>query len=630
MLLVDVQNIVVSYGADIVLDGVSLRVDEGDRIGLIGRNGEGKTTLLQAIIGNHSPDSGSVVMPNYIRFAYLQQDQVHTRQLPLFEDMKSVFEETLRKRHRIKELEELMASDTENSQYLREYGQLIDEYEAADGDQIERKIEEVLKGLGFYEHEFTKPVKDLSGGQRNRAALARVLLTGADLLLLDEPTNHLDLNGIEFLENYLTGYRGGAIIISHDRTFLDNVANSICEAQRQKLFFYPKVNYSGYLPLKRKQHELQLKKFERQQAEIERQEEFIRRNIVGQKTKQAQSRRRMLAKLERMERPAEDTSGMKPVVTDIARSGLKVAEVSDVYKSYEDNHVLNGVSVELERGEAVGIIGPNACGKSTLLKIISGLIEADRGTVKIGSKVSVGYFSQHRDDIEYSRTILDQVWDLVPDWEEVRVRGYLGRFLFTDQEPLRVASSLSGGERARLALAMLFLRKHNFLVMDEPTNHLDISAREVLEETLGDFPGTLLIVSHDRYFLNGIIDKLYVFENNHLKCYAGNYDYYLEKRKEFEVPEPEPTKKQIKSNSGKSLQSYIESKERSRKVQRVKKLEKEIGALESKIEQKRKEMSSENIASDWGKLSMLENEVQELQDTLDSLIKQWEEMAEEI
>ncbi|MBD3234751.1 MAG: ATP-binding cassette domain-containing protein, partial [candidate division Zixibacteria bacterium] len=420
MLLVDIQNIVVSYGADTVLDGVSLRVDEGDRIGLIGRNGEGKTTLLQSIIGSHKPDSGSVVMPNYIKFAYLQQDQVHTQRLPLFEDMKSVFEETLRKRHRIKELEGLMASDTENSQYLREYGQLVDEYEAAEGDQVERKIEEVLKGLGFYEHEFTKPVKELSGGQRNRAALARVLLTGADLLLLDEPTNHLDLNGIEFLENYLTSFRGGAIIISHDRTFLDNVANSICEAQRQELLVYPNVNYSGYLPLKRKQHELQLKKFERQQAEIERQEEFIRRNIVGQKTKQAQSRRRMLAKMERMERPAEDTSGMKPVITDIARSGLKVAGVSDVYKSYGDNHVLNGVSIELERGEAAGIIGPNACGKSTLLKIISGLIEADSGNVKIGSNVSIGYFGQHRDDIEYSRTILDQIWDLVPDWEEVK------------------------------------------------------------------------------------------------------------------------------------------------------------------------------------------------------------------
>ena len=626
MLLVDVNKITVGYGADIVLREVSIRVGEGERVGMIGRNGEGKTTLLETIMGNVHPESGSIVVPSYIKTVHLRQEQEHQQIKPLFEEMMTVFTEVLEGRKRLKLLETKMEENADDRKLLLEYGHLLEKYEAIDGDSIERRVNDILIGVGFQQNDFEKPMRDLSGGQRNRAALARVLLSGADLLLLDEPTNHLDLNSIEYLENYLKSFPGGAIIISHDRAFLDNVVSSIYEIENHNAYNYPGVNYSQYLPLKEKNFQLRLKIYIKQKEEIARQEEFIRRNIYGQKTKQAKSRRQMLKKMVRPEKPSTSTGTMKPLIGDIARSGVAVLKIEGVSKSFGSNQVLREIGLEVGRGEAVGIIGPNACGKSTLLKIIAAQLPPDSGEVRIGSNVTIGFFGQHRDDIDYSRTLLDQTWDMVPQWEEVAVRSYLGRFLFSGDEPLRIASSLSGGETARLALARLFLQKHNFLVMDEPTNHLDIASREVLEETLSDFPGTLLIVSHDRYFLNGIVDKICAFENGELRYYAGDYGYYAEKRKEFIIPEPiVSSNPQPKTDAGKSLQSYLESKERSRRQQRLKKMEAEIESLENRINDCREELHSEVNASDWERLSELEALIRELEGQLARLLDQWEQ-----
>ncbi|MBD3170519.1 MAG: ATP-binding cassette domain-containing protein [candidate division Zixibacteria bacterium] len=626
MLLLDINNASVYYSTIPVLLDVSLRVTKGERIGLIGRNGEGKTTLLEAIEGNIQPESGSIMMPSQIKTAYLKQQQEFVGERTLIDEITRTFADVLRSRERLKELESEMESKADDEELLREYGQLLEKYEHADGDSIERRVQNILEGVGFSESEFNKKLGELSGGQRNRAELAKVLLSGADLLLLDEPTNHLDLNAIEFLENYLKGFEGGAIIISHDRAFLDNVVTSICEVEFRRLEYYPGVNYSGYLPKKAKSIELQMKKYERQQEEIERQKEFIRRNIVGQKTKQAQSRRRMLQKLEPVERPMLSDSVMKPVIGDIPRLPLNVLEIEDVSKSYNSTPVLENISLGLERGEAAGIIGPNACGKSTLLKIITGALIPDNGTVKVGSRVSIGYFAQQREEIAYERSIIDQIWDLVPDWEEVRVRSYLGRFLFTGDEPLRIAKSLSGGETARLALAMLFLKHHNFLLLDEPTNHLDIASREVLEDLLSDFPGTILVVSHDRYFLNNIIDKLYSFENGNIKYYAGNYDYYLEKKRAVDSVDYKAIVKPVNTGEKKSLATYREGKERSRVRDKMKKIEKQIEELEEKITNNRTAMENEELSSDWEKLEELRMETESLESDALELMEKWEEL----
>ncbi len=625
MLLADINKLSVAYGADIALYEISLRVGEGDRIGLIGRNGEGKSTLLEVIVGNIRPDSGRVTISSKVSIAYLRQHQSRGAKGILFENVLSVFSNILEIRHRLKELEEELAEKS-SEKLLMEYGVLLDEYQEREGELIERRTAEALIGLGFNEDDFRKPFPKLSGGQKNRAALANVLLSRADLLLLDEPTNHLDLNGIEFLEKFLNSFTGGAIIISHDRTFLDNISTDIAEIRRHKLYFYSGVNYSSYLPLKETRIEGELKRYRHQQEEIRRQKEFIRRNIMGQKTKQAQSRRRMLNKMKRLEKPDIDNSVMKPVINDIPRSGLKVLEINSLGKSFGSNVVFKGIDLELIRGEAAGIIGPNACGKSTLLKIINGELSPDEGEIHIGANVSIGYYSQHRDDIDYSRTILDQVWDLVPNWEEVQVRSYLGRFLFSGDEPLRKASSLSGGEAARLALAMLFLHRDNCLIMDEPTNHLDITSREVLEETLSDFPGTLLLVSHDRYFLNGIVDKIYAFENGNLHYYAGNYDYYLQKKKEMDKQAKLLSESAKRRSSGKSLDSYLKSKEQSKKRQRLKKIEAGIERCEDRIRSLKIEMESEQSATDWEKLANIEGEIRALEKELMVLLEQWEKI----
>ncbi|MCP4634668.1 MAG: ABC-F family ATP-binding cassette domain-containing protein [candidate division Zixibacteria bacterium] len=630
MLLVDVNSVTVAYGTDVVLDDVSIRLGEGERIGLIGKNGEGKTTLFETINGNIRPEAGTVILPSYIKTAYLKQQQEHPASRSLYEDMINIFSDQLDCRERIKLIEFKMEQNVGDEKLLKEYGKLLEKYEVAEGDSIEDKVNNTLKGVGFSEYDFEKPMSKLSGGQRNRAALAKILLSKANLLLLDEPTNHLDLEGIEYLENYLKFFPGGAIVVSHDRAFLDNVATGICEIERHKFVHYPGKNYTSYLPLKEKNIQLQLKKYEKQQGEIERQKEFIRRNIVGQKTKLAQSRRRMLQKMKLIGKPLSNNSVMHPVISDIKRSGLNVMKVENVSKSYSGISVLNDNNLTIERGEATGIIGPNACGKSTLLKIISGLIEADIGQVEIGSNVSIGYFGQHRDDVNYSRTILDQVWDIVPDWDEVNVRSYLGRFLFSGDEPKRIVSSLSGGETARLALAMLFLKQHNFLVLDEPTNHLDIASREVLEETLSQFTGTLLLVSHDRYFLNAIVDKIYAFENGGLKQYVGNYDYYLQKREENRTSSVPSEAVEKKTANGKSRQSYLKGKVRSRIIQKLKKIEREIEKTENNINGHREELKSEELASQWEILEEIQNKIDKLEVQLETLLENWEEVQNQL
>jgi ATP-binding cassette subfamily F protein 3 len=638
MLLVDVNRITVLYGVDIVLKDCSLRIAAGQRIGLIGRNGEGKTTLLETILGIVRPESGSVSMSSQVKTTYLRQKQDRVSDRTLFEEMLDVFSDIIETRNRIRQLEQEMQVQSDQ-RILSEYGHLLDAYENSRGDMIENRIDETLKGLGFDETDYVKRMSELSGGQKNRAALAAVLLSGADLLLLDEPTNHLDLEGINFLENFLTNFSGGAVIVSHDRAFLDNVVTSICEVERHQLYSYPDANYSEYVPIKAKNIELQRKRYDRQQDEIRRTKDFIARNIAGQKTKQAQSRRLTLQKMNLVEKPIIYDAQMKPVIGDIPRSGLNVVEAENVFKSFNGHRVLEDAGFKLERGEAVGIIGPNACGKTTLLKIITGEMKADNGEVKIGSNVSIGYFAQHREDIEYSRRIIDQVWDLVPDWEEVKVRGYLGRFLFTGEDSLRLAKSLSGGEISRLALAKLFLKRHNFLIMDEPTNHLDIASREVLEDTLSVFPGTLLIVSHDRYFLNNIVDRIYAFENGRTVYYAGDYDYYLRKKKEITAPaeaKPEKAFDEVSGQmadlpaSGSSRRSYLQSKEKSRKLDKLKKIESRIEKLERKIAEHWRLMESEGHSSDWSKLDRLRREVESFEKQLNELIEQWEELYNRI
>jgi len=624
MTLVGLKNVSKSYGTNLVLAEISWQIEEGRKIGLLGSNGAGKTTLFQIITGELDPDKGKVVRSKHLRTGFLRQEYQLEDDLTLFDEMLKPFSGLLKLHERLRKTEEEMSSTNNSSKLLKLYGELQLEYENKGGYSYENKIERVLYGLGFKKEDFDKSINILSGGEKNRAALASVLLSEPNLLLLDEPTNHLDIEGTEWLEQYLSEFPGTVVLVSHDRYFLNRVIHEVTELEDHRIERYV-GNFSAYVEQKAKRLEKDLKEYEAQKDYILRTEDFIRRNIAGQKTKQAQSRRKALEKLEKLEKPKIKAKKVKISFSPTQRTSRALVWTENLSKKFDGKNLFENVNFAIERYDRVGLIGPNGCGKTTFLKILLGNEKPSSGEVSIGSNLDVGYYDQEHQGLDVESTVLDEVWKASPRMLLSEMRSFLAKFLFRGDDVFRKVKSFSGGEQSRVVLAKLILSKPNFLILDEPTNHLDIASREVLENALAEFGGTLLVVSHDRYFLNKIVSRVYAFEDGGLKEYLGNYSYYEEKKRK----QKEEEKKLLE----------LEKQERKKRT-RVKKptpkvkkrslfqIEKDISEVEQKIEEIDYLVSTEEVYTDWQKLLELNQERKDLSKKLEELYAEWEDSAE--
>jgi ATP-binding cassette subfamily F protein 3 len=625
MPIITLNNIWKAYGANDILQGISWQIDPGEKIGLVGHNGCGKTTLFGVLTGKHLPDQGQVHQQRNIHIGFLEQEPSFQADQTVFDVALESFADLLDIQHRLHDMEMTMSDKHDEPGFLDNYGKLRDRYELEGGYALEARVKAILFGLGFRETDLNLPTKVLSGGQKNRLALAQLLSREPDLLLLDEPTNHLDLQALEWLEHFLSEYKNAFVIISHDRYFLERTVTKIVEIEQGHASFYP-GSYTFYVKEKALRIAQQQKAFDAQQSEILRTEEYIRRNIAGQKTKQAQSRRKALEKVERLDSPTERRKmGLKFATS--TRGGDRVFQLEGLKKGYENRALFSNLDLIIWRGDRLGIIGPNGTGKSTLLKIILGKLSADAGKVTPGSGLEIGYFDQTRQDLNHKVSVLDEVWSLTPQVPVAEVRAFLGAFLFTGDDVERKIGNLSGGEQSRVALAKLMRTPVNLLALDEPTNHLDIASRNVLEEALENFSGTLITVSHDRYFLNRLANRLLVLEEGSWRIIEGNYDTYQEQRqKEAEtmaLKTSAPTKDDHKNR--KRIQ-----REQERQKRRAGELEQTIANLEEKMAQLDIEMAREDLATKWDELKLLAEEKKAHQIQIEALFAEWEALENDL
>jgi ATP-binding cassette subfamily F protein 3 len=617
MTLIRIEHLVKTFAGVPVLQDVSWQIEAGRNIGLIGTNGSGKSTLLNIISGVMTVDSGTVERVRGLRLGYLTQEMTVEGDRTLYEEVREAFRPLLDMQAEMTVLESRLAQQTGSAVDLQRYGTLLEEFNAREGYALAARVEATLLGLGFCPTDFHTPVHHLSGGQKNMGALARVLLQEPDLLLLDEPSNHLDITATEWLEGVLRAYRGTVVVISHDRYFLDRVVDEIMELDQHRLQRYV-GNYSTYVTARAAHLEQQRKAYEQQQAAIRRQEEFIRRNMAGQNTKQAQSRQKTLQRLQRVEKPTPDNQRMQLRFTTHQREGHEVIVGRQVWKAYGDRMVLRGLSCTIYRGEKVGLMGPNGAGKSTFLRLLMGEELPDRGTLRLGQNVTVAYYDQEMRHLNPQHSILDEVWQVEP-WKPVGdMRAYLGRFLFSGDEVFQTVGTLSGGEKSRVALAKLMLSTANLLVLDEPTNHLDIPAREVLEQALAAYPGTLLIVSHDRYFLDRVSSRLLYLRDGTCTSYAGNYtDYQAHLAAQTAVQQPALSGK-------KTAQIPPRPRPRSPKRRKPGVIEDEIHHVEAEIAAIQTAIEAQD-GTDWQRLTELSAQQGTMAARLESLLEEWEE-----
>ncbi|MBC7086940.1 MAG: ABC-F family ATP-binding cassette domain-containing protein [Tissierellales bacterium] len=633
MLVLSASNITKSFIDKKILDNVSFFVDEKDKIGLLGLNGAGKTTLFEIISKNLEPDSGEIFIKSTMKIGYLKQQTMVNSSKTIFEECLTVFEDIIEMEKRINFLAEEISRKSDNSdqsyeQYLKEYGYLLEEFNNRNGYGFKSEIKGVLKGLGFEDEDFDKTINILSGGQKSRVALAKLLLEKPDILLLDEPTNHLDIESIEWLENFIKDYNKALILISHDRYFLDKVVNRVFYLENQKLYIY-NSNYTKFMQQRKKDIEILKKQYEDQQKEIKRQQEIIERYMqYGDERyiKQARSRQKMLNKIKVLDK-VETNKKLSLTFETSVTSGRDVLLAENISKSFDGKTIFKDISLSIYRGEKVGLIGPNGIGKTTLFKILLGKMPSDRGEVFLGKNVKAGYFDQEMSHLSDDKTVIDEIWDSYPYLTHFQVRSYLSRFLFIGDDLFKEVSSLSGGEKARLSLLKLMLSDANFLLMDEPTNHLDIDSKEVLEDALNMYSGTVLVISHDRYFLNQIATKIYELTEEGIFEYLGNYDYYLEKKKELteDIPtEEEKTKTQLKLEKKKEKELMLKEKKLKEKQ---KLLEREISELEQKLNEIDMILADPNTYDDHEKALSLSNKRETIEKNLNELYDKWIELS---
>ena len=649
------NNISKSYGASEILKDISFHINDREKAAIVGINGAGKTTLLKIIIGELSADGGNVILSKGSTLGYLSQQQELSSENTIYEEMYSVKQDIIELGEGIRKLELMMkhVEGKELEQMLNTYTRLTHEFEIQNGYAYKSEVIGILKGLGFTEEDFNKNIDTLSGGQKTRIALGKLLLSQPDILLLDEPTNHLDLISIAWLETYLINYSGAVIVVAHDRYFLDKVVSKIVELDNSKAQTFD-GNYSDYIYKKSMQQNTLLKAYSNQQREIKHQEEVITRLRSFNREKsirRAESREKMLEKIERIDRPTENTQmhfSLKPRIT----SGNDVLSVEGLAKSYGSLRLFEDISYEIKRGEKVAIIGNNGTGKTTMLKIITGSVEADAGKIQLGSKVHIGYYDQAMQLLDPNKTIFDELQDAYPHLDNTAVRNILAAFLFTEDDVFKLIKDISGGERGRVSLAKLMLSEANFLILDEPTNHLDISSKEILENVLNLYSGTILYVSHDRYFINKTATRILDLTDEHLLNYIGDYDYYLEKRDAVQaaylnrLPDDKAIGNQgtpwsLANSAGKFNDEEVgsnklfwrqqkEEQARQRKIKNdLKKTEDEIHELETRSEEIDTLLIQEEIFTDAHKLMELHSERKQIEARLERLLEEWEELATE-
>ena len=643
-MILSCQNISKAFVENQVLKNVSFHIEDHEKAAIVGINGAGKTTLLRIIVGEMTPDDGQVVLARDKTLGYLAQNSTVDTSHTIYEELLSVKADLLRLEEKIRECENNMkhAEGDALEDLMKQYTSLTHAFETGGGYLYRSELVGVLKGLGFTEDEFSKPVATLSGGQKTRVALGRLLLQNPDLIILDEPTNHLDMNSIAWLETYLLNYKGAVLIVSHDRYFLDRIAGKVIEIDQSKATTFM-GNYSDYAVKKEQLRVAAWNAYMNQQREIKHQEEVIEKlkSFNREKSiKRAESREKMLDKIEVIEKPSEVRTDMKLTLTPRILSGNDVLTVEHLSKSFDSHKLFTDVNFEIKRGEHVAIIGDNGSGKTTLLKILNGLVPADQGTFRLGSNVEIGYYDQEHHVLHSDKTLFEEISDDYPYLNNTQIRNVLAAFLFTGEDVFKRISDLSGGERGRVSLAKLVLSNANFLILDEPTNHLDIMSKEILEDALNGYEGTILYVSHDRYFINRTAHRILDLTEGQFVNYVGNYDYYLEKHDTvmaaIEASAPQNTDadntvaaKVAESEVKLDWKAQKEEQARLRKKENdLKKCEEQIARLEARVSKIDTEMSDPAIGTQVAKLQELSKEQAACQKQLEKLYEQWEELAE--
>ena len=631
MNVLNVSNLAKSYPNKEIFSGLSFNLEKGDKAGLVGLNGAGKSTLFNILTGRLRPDDGKIFIPQDVKVGYLEQILSLDSDMTIYDYCLSVFEGLIKLESEIRDLEKKMSTETDPDKLaaiMDEYTRKSDTYHKENGYAIESELEGTLSAMGFAKDDFKKKISDLSGGQKARVELAGLLLEKPDLLLLDEPTNHLDIKAINFLETFIKNYKGTAIIISHDRYFLDATVNRMMVLENGRLSSY-NGNYTTFMAQRKKDMEVRIHQYKSQQKEIERQEEIIDRlkNLGGSKRKrgisQSRSRQKLLDKMERIDKPIELSDTMSLKFTPRIQSGMDVLKVEDLRMSFDGEEIFKNISFDIYRNERAAIIGDNGVGKTTLFKIVLGELFQDGGKAKMGESVNVGYFDQEQKSLNIENTIFDEIRETFPMLTNFEIRSYLAKFMFYDTDVFREISELSGGERARISLLKLMISDCNFILMDEPTNHLDIDSKEILEDAILDFEGTLLIISHDRYFLNKIASKILDMKSDRMDLYLGNYDYYQEKLREMSLTEEEKstvTKTQVKKERKKEKLKRDEVKAVRKKIRDI---EKDMEDIDKKLKDLTKESLSEGFYDDQARVAELFREMKDLEDMRDDLDENW-------
>ena len=629
MIILSLQGVKKSFGTNEVLKDVSLVLQDGQRMGLVGVNGCGKSTLMKIIAGLETSDGGSITMQKGLKLGYLAQQGTVDENRTVLEELESVFEPVVRMEEQMRALEVQMADAAQDETLLHrlgsQYDQLTREFERRNGYGWRSTVQGVLAGLGFRREQQGQLARLLSGGERTRLCLGRMLLTEPDLLLLDEPTNHLDLKSIAWLENYLLTYKGAVLLISHDRYFMDHVCDHMAELLLGTVECYD-GNYTQYMAQRTERFEIRMKAYELQQKEIARQEAIIARYRMFNREKSikaAESREKRLEKLERLEKP-KDEHAIRFRFDVRRRTGEDVLMVDELRKGFDGRMLFEHVKLHLRAGDRVALIGDNGVGKSTMFKCLTGELKPDGGTIRLGAGVDIGYYDQHQAHLHDNKTVLDEVWDDFRRLDQTEVRGALGLFLFTGDDVLMPISTLSGGEKGRVALTKLMLRKDNLLLLDEPTNHLDMDSREVLEDALADFPGTILAISHDRYFINRFATKVCVMEEGGVKEYLGNYDDYFEKINREQEPDGETagmTRTQMDKEKRRSREEERRMKERKAALAQA---EEAVARAEEEAAELERRLAEPETYQDAEKAAALAKAYQQKKDEIERLYQAWE------